>query len=433
MPRRPSDGIELKTFLSDPEVRRWYDNVARGSLTTAAASARSLRHFALFAKQTPAVIARLKEQPLHNLLLDYVSSEQRRGIAGTTTRTRVAAVKSWLLFHGIRVQRPVKIRGTKTNPTLAEERTPTQEELRRIFLAASPRNRVSSVLMAHAGLRPEVLSNYRGEDGLRVGDLPDLEVRGKSVEFLRTPAMVIVRPELSKAGHRYFSFLSREGCDYLREYLESRLRSGEALTARSGIIRPEAGPETLRGQRPFLWTFNVSKGVRVAIRGAGLSWRPYVLRAYFDTQLLIAESKGKVAHDYRVFWMGHKGSMEARYTTNKGRLPTDLLDDMREAYARCEPFVCTIPVKTDNDVLVEMRRTMLLGLGYAEEELKGVDMAQMDLAEFQSLIERKRGAPAARPKQQKLIDASDLGRYLEEGWTVVMPVNGQVVVNPPSR
>ena len=46
-----------------------------------------------------------------------------------------------------------------------------------------------------------------------------------------------------------------------------------------------------------------------------------MLRPYFDAQLLIAESKGKMARDFRVFFMGHKGTMEARYTTNKGVIP----------------------------------------------------------------------------------------------------------------
>lgn len=31
----------------------------------------------------------------------------------------------------------------------------------------------------------------------------------------------------------------------------------------------------------------------------------------------------------RQFWMGHKGDIEARYTTNKSRLPQDVMDDMR--------------------------------------------------------------------------------------------------------
>jgi len=31
-------------------------------------------------------------------------------------------------------------------------------------------------------------------------------------------------------------------------------------------------------------------------------------RAYFDTQLLIAESQGKITHAYRQSFMGHNGA-----------------------------------------------------------------------------------------------------------------------------
>ena len=67
--------------------------------------------------------------------------------------------------------------------------------------------------------------------------------------------------------------------------------------------------------------------------------RPYVLRAYFYTHLLIAESRGKIAHDFRTFFMGHKGTIEAKYTTNKGMLPETLIKEMQSAYKRSEEFL----------------------------------------------------------------------------------------------
>jgi hypothetical protein len=44
---------------------------------------------------------------------------------------------------------------------------------------------------------------------------------------------------------------------------------------------------------------------------------------------MVAENAGRVIRDYRQFWMGHKGDMEARYTTNKHRLPPEVIEDMR--------------------------------------------------------------------------------------------------------
>ncbi|MFN3653755.1 MAG: hypothetical protein ACK4TO_00315 [Candidatus Nitrosotenuis sp.] len=37
--------------------------------------------------------------------------------------------------------------------------------------------------------------------------------------------------------------------------------------------------------------------------------------------------------------MGHKGSIEAKYTTNKGILPKTLMEEMRDAFKRSEKFL----------------------------------------------------------------------------------------------
>ena len=146
---------------------------------------------------------------------------------------------------------------------------------------------------------------------------------------------------------------------------------------------------------------------------------------------MTAESRGKVAHDFRVYWMGHVGSIDARYTTNKRRLPPDLIEEMREAYHRCEPFLSTLPTTSEKEAQARMSRTMLTGLGYTETELAKVDLEGLDVANFQKLVTRKLG-PGGAKSRQKLVESADLADYLEKGWTVVTAVNGhQVVLNPP--
>ena len=431
MPRAPIDGTPIRDFLAPPGRAAWHANVARGSRITADVYARSLRLFCHLAGQTPEGLLALPEPVLHGVLLGFVTAEEKRRQAGSSTATHLKAVKSWLAFHGVRVTRPVKVRGALETPTLAEERTPTPDELRRILLSANPRNRASCALMGFSGLRPEVLGSYLGDDGLRLKDLPELRIKSGAIDFERAPATVVVRSTLSKAGHRYFSFLGEEGCGYVAEYLRRRQEEGEVLGPETDLIHAEAGHSTLRGGNKFLRTINVSDGVRLAIRAAGFPWRPYVLRAYFDTQLLLAESKGKVAHDYRVFWMGHKGSMEARYTTHKGRLPASLVDDMREAYRRSEPVLSTMPSRTEQDAQSRMARTMLLGLGYTEEELAPIDFEELDVAVFQEMVTKKMARPEGRAPQ-RLVDSSELADFLAKGWTVVTAVNGhEVVVKPP--
>ena len=426
-------GVGIRAFLRDPGLAAWHENVARGSRITADVYARSLRLFCFFTGHVPSSLIRMTEPRLHTTLLEFVTAEEKRRQAGSSTATHLKAVKSWLAFHGVRVTRPVKIRRSQETPTLSDERTPSQEELRTILLSATVRDRVSCALMAFAGVRPEVLGSYLGDDGLRVKDLPELQIHGTDVRFERTPATVVVRSTLSKTGHRYFTFLSEEGCSYLAHYLQARIEQGEPIGAESDIIHAASGHSTLREGNAFIRTMNVSDGIRLAIRKAGFPWRPYVLRAYFDTQLLLAESKGRVAHDYRVFWMGHKGSMEARYTTHKGRLPESLTYDMREAYRRSEPFLSTGPIRIELDAQEKLAKVLLMGLGYTPKELDANDLGRLDIANFQALVSRQVDVARANVRQQ-IVNVKDLPGWLERGWTVVVGVkDGRFVLNPPGR
>ena len=221
-------------------------------------------------------------------------------------------------------------------------------------------------------MRIEVLGNYVGEDGLTLADLPELKAENDSVSFSRRPTIVVVRRELSKAGNQYFTFLSEEGCEYVKDYLEWRLSEGEKLTSKSALITPKVT------MKPFIRATNIGDNIRNALRAAGLKWRPYVLRSYFDTQLMLAESKGLVLRDYRQFWMGHKGDIENRYTTNKQRLSEGVIEDMREAYRKSQEFLET--TKTENHARdEEKRRRQVLDtakmLGYSDDKIKKIEDA----------------------------------------------------------
>ena len=260
-------------------------------------------------------------------------------------------------------------------------------------------------------------------DGLRIKDLPELQITRDRVEFSRSPALVVVRPDLSKTGQKYFSFLSEEGYGHVKAYLEERMRGGEKLSPVSDLVRPQ------KMHKAFLTSINVGDGIREAIRGAGFDWRPYVLRAYFDTQFLLAESQGKLAHDSRVFWMRHKGTMDARYTTNKGRRTQTFVDEMREAYGRCEPYLTTTVGPVREDVPKEVARSMLELAGFSDEEIEIVDLS--DKERVRDMV-RERIAQAGAP-QQEVIDSRELPARLASGWTYVDKLkNHQVVVISPT-
>lgn len=419
----PRFGPHHDRLLQTPAIRRWHQNVSQGSPITADVNLRRLGAFCIQMRTTPENLLKLKEERLHNLFLDFVNEETKKGRTGSYIKSTLTAVRSWLAHNGIQVRRPVKVKGAQATPTLQDERVPTQEELHRIFLSATPKERVACALMAHSGVRPEVIGNYLGNDGLRLKDIPELHVEGKLVTFQTTPAMIVIRPELSKARNKYFTFLSDEGCSYVRDYLEQRLSNGERLEAGSALVTPNVKV------KEFIRTTNVCDGIRRAIRTASFQWRPYVLRGYFDTQLLMAESKGKVAHDYRVFWMGHKGSMEARYTTNKGRLPSDLVNDMRDAYRRCLPFLETTSTTSREDVPKQVAIAMLQLAGFDEEEIEKMDLN--DLAAIRDQVRDRLGASSG--PTQEVVPIGEVSQRLAARWQFVAALGPtQAIVTSPS-
>ena len=433
-------------LLENDDIRRWYNNTARGSLVTADVYARRLSAICGRLGITPFDLVEMKKDDRYKFLLDFVDSEEKRGMSGSYITSSMKALKSWLSYNGIFIKRKIKIKGAERTPTLKDERVPTQKELGRIFRSATPRDRVSCAIMAFSGVRPEVLGDYVGHDGLTIGDFPEMEItggkeikikipvieRGKEVikevpaieggevVFKKTPTIIKVREELSKSGKQYFTFLPSEGCEYLSEYLNKRLRNGEKFHSGTDIIAPKSN------RKSFIRSIKISAGIRAGIRGAGFQWRPYVLRAYCDTQLLLSESKGKMAHAYRQFFMGHVGDMEARYTTNKGQLSEDMTEDMRGAYKRSESFLQTrnITDEEKEDRKIFFKRSMLKMSGMSEKEISTLDLEEITEGEIAEIWQRKEqkkaiGKVTGNGGSQKVIPISEVEHYINDGWEFV--------------
>ena len=419
-------GVHRK-LLEDEDISRWYGNVARGSRVTAGVYLRRLGNFCGRFHVTPSGLASMGEDELYNLMLDAITILEG-DYSGSYILSIVKAIKSWLAHNNIEIKRKLRIRGSQDTPSLRDERVPTNAELRKIFLSGDKKTRTASVLVAHTGVRIKTIGNYQGDDGLRVRDFPEMKIESGTVEFNAIPTLVVVRRDLSKARHQYLTFLGEEGCDYLKDYLETRMREGEELTKESAIITPK------RRMKPFIRATNVGDVIRSAIRKAGYDWRPYVLRSYFDTQLMLAESKGLVLRDYRGFWMGHKGDIENRYTTNKGRLPETVIENMRDAYRRSQEYLQTIRRdKTSDERLKEsFRKQLLLVAGFTADEVEEMDPSMSDEA-FQEMVRKKLlGAMVNNGANQRVIDVKEIERFLSGGWDFVATLpDDRIVVRLP--
>jgi hypothetical protein len=418
-----------KKLLENRDIRLWHDNVARGSGVTADVYLRRLGNFCEAHELTPKQLAAMKPRKLEALLLDFVGKQQRHGKAGSYVASIIKAIRSWLSYKHRELNVKIKIKGVNSTPSLKEERVPTKNELLKIFFSWDKKTRTASALIAHAGLRIETLGNYSGTDGLKVGDLPEMLVEGGKVKFEKIPTMVVVREELSKSGLQYLTFLGEEGCGYLKEYMEERIGRGEELTRDSPIITPK------RRMKPFILTTNISDAIRKAIRRAGFRWRPYVLRSYFDTQLMIAESKKLVIRDYRQFWMGHKGDMEAKYTTNKFKFPKEVIDDIREAYSRAYELLTTSTAEAPggDKIMEEFKRQLLMVAGFGPKEIEEMDVLGMDDEEFQETIRRKlTDMMKKNGARQKVVPLNKIEKYIKEGWEfhAALP-NGKAIIKLP--
>ena len=413
-------------LLKDRNVKRWYDNLRAKSVLTATVALRNLGHYCEIENTNPnKIIIEMKEGNFRDKFFDFVRKLEEDGKAGSYIARFKKVVKSWAKFNEVDIKLNVNIRNENESPTLINERVPSKEELGKILRMATPRGRIAISLMAYSGLRPESLGNYEGTDGLRLGDLKGLTI--ETLEFERIPCMVSVKSLLSKARHRYFSFIGEEGATYIKEYLEERRKQGETLTDESPVLQFEFGKVR---HNDFLRTTLITRDIRDAIQEAGLKMRPYVLRAYFSTALDIAESKGLISHPWRQFIMGHKGDIEARYSTNK-RLPPDMIEEMRESYKKCLKFLETrISEVSEDNAKLFLQQQLLSAVGYKQEEIDKIDLTNISNEDFQQLLRDKvAGAMTENGAKQKVIPVNDVEKYIQKGYDfeAVLP-NGKAVM-----
>lgn len=425
---------KYRELLNDPEIKRWYENLARGSLITADERLRRLGRICLLVNKTPLqLIQEKKKHPSNfdNFVFDLVSSYLKQGFKATYVRNNLITLKSWLANFGLKIDKKIKL----PIEDYKEETVPTLEQLSTLLHHCDLRTRASVILMAHSGLRPESIASYDGSDGLKLSDLPELKIdpEKKKVEFTKVPTMVVVRRTLSKARCQYFTFLTAEGCEYIKEYLVWRMNEEkEKLSPESPLLSNFSGYEA---KHKFMQTVKMTDYIRRAMRSAGFTWRPYILRSFFDTQLMLAESKGKILRDYRVFFMGHKGDIEHRYSLNRGKLPQNIVEDLRSAYSRASEFLETSrkTKTTEEEIKIQVRKALLLDAGFKEQEISKMDLAQMTTEEMQNAVKSKLfGLLNHNGSKQKILTAGELDSALQQGYEFVSVLpDSRIVVRLP--
>ena len=376
-------GNKYEYLLNNKDVKRWCEGVRRGSVITADVNIRRIGKFTEITGKNPWDMLEMNQKNLTDLIDGFITEMEKHGFAPNYISSTLKAVKSWLAHNNVTLGRKIKISNTNDTPSLKNERIPTQDELKRILASGDPRSRAACILMAHAGLRPEVLGDYLGNDGLKISDLPEMKIDNGIVSFKVIPTMITIRTELSKTRKQYFSFIGQEGCFYIKAYIEERIQEGETITPDSPLIVPSKLALRTRSIR----TINIGDIVRASLRKAGFPWRPYVLRSFFDTQLMMAESKGLILRDYRQFFMGHVGDIEHRYTINKRILPDTVIEEMRSSYGKALRFLETEErgIKEEDSIKIQWETAIFIMetafrmklTDEQKEELSSLDIADL--------------------------------------------------------
>jgi len=368
-------------------------------------------------------------------MLDVVSALEKEGKRSEYISNYVKALKSWWRFTGKKVDRKVKLRRDSDEGKYSDEVPPTNDELRRILDMADPRAKVAITSVAFGGTRLEALGSFLGDDGLELRDFPELKLYEGHISFEKIPTLVRVRSSISKAGHAYLTFYCQQASEYVISYLEWRIQNGEELGPRSPLFT--ATPQQPKYLGKHVRTINVGDSIRKAIREAGFSWRPYVLRRYFESRMQMAEADHLVIHGWVTFWSGWKGDISSVYTTRKA-LPQDLLEKMREAYEKAaEKHLATTRRETitKDTMVATFNQQFLVMAGYSQDEIAKIgDLSKIAPQEIQELIQKKsmQSLGLNGNGHQKVVPLGDVKNWILEGWEFVQRLpGGDAVVKLP--
>jgi hypothetical protein len=401
-------------------------------------------------------MATMNVKEVRVLIHDLISYLETSNNCGSTIEGYVKALKSWLTWNDIETPKKIKIYGASETPTVENEVTPVTEELRRIFEVATLRGMVTCSMMAFGAFRPQVFGNLVADDGLKIGDVPELKIEHRlnekgevvdgTVSFEKIPTMVVVRKAISKIGHQYFGFIPEEACRYLKNYLEWRLRPKEVTRPFPDGRRPQVIKlmgERLEPDSPLIaalkikgpthvTTQKVEEEIKQAIVAAGFTWRPYVLRRYFEVKMMSAEHERLIMTEWRQFWMGHAGNIESTYSVNK-KLPQEVIETMRQTYTQAaEKHLVTVsqPTISKDEVVSTARVEAQKMFGYADTEIQALgDITQITMERLQELIhEKSKQMLGLKQGTQKVVPIVELEQWIEQGWDYKRDLPNEKVV-----
>ena len=334
----------------------------------------ALKALCEFAEKSPDDLVELTVKDASTVVQDHVDSLAERDYSVRYVNVCLAYLKTFFRVNGFkgskvldveRLYQPSRYRKRK-------EYIPSPSEIFKMaYSAGSLRNRALIFALYTSGFRNSTLR------ALNYGDVrEELE---KGLEIVRLPAY----PEMKKrdvgackGNIPYYSFISQESVEVLRDYLAERREVMGSIGEKEPLFASDSSnvPVEVR-RRTLVMKKSLEALVKKAARNAGIrEWKsvyPHCLRKAFESAL---RNAGLDLKDQE-FLMGHilPGVQDAYYDKTK-------VDDLRVKYAKVRFF----PDRSVSDD--EFRRRQVVDLvkvlGYSEDRIKQVEEA---LAKYENV------------------------------------------------
>ena len=346
--------------------------------------------------------------------------------APKSIRAYLSAVKSYFADHGITLPqekwRSIIRRLTPPAKPLTMDKAGTHEEWKRILTVMPLAGRSLFLFLLSSGCRIEEALQ------LKVDDL----------ELEADPPRAYMRQPYTKGGFGgRIVFMTYEARDAILQWLEvkQKIRKREPRIYR-GLVAAGILPTPKRGNQKRdlhrVWDFNdrtVREILYNALEKAGLDERDPITNRY----RLHVHSTRKFFRSYCGLeeglvhaLMAHSGYLDSAYFRKLQENP----DEVGQEYKAIAMPRLTIFERTAVDK-VEMIKAFARSLGIENIDIKIARMLEEnpELDEEQAIGKLIRQELAITPRRErKVIDESELERYINEGWEIEHVVNSKIVV-----